>query len=152
MFGESTLDEYIYNIISQKFNVVSNIIDGKFDKSMNYMNQEFESENKPIENNGLFYWTSKRISLEEMVDEAIEEKLYGDLGDRDLIREIIETEIHAEKEQIEVMEKEKKKEIEKETRGKKFGIAQYFEKKDADDKTKKLKILEDYYKRYPNKK
>jgi SWI/SNF-related matrix-associated actin-dependent regulator 1 of chromatin subfamily A len=155
MFGESTLDKYIYDVISQKFNVVSNIIDGNFGRNMNFMDQEYkgkvEKEYTP------FFWLEKGIGIEEMVDEAIHDKIYGDITERELIKEIIETEMHEERNKKKKMEEEKKKQIEedekkksKKTKETKFGLFKFFNsynKKEREIKTKKLKIVEDYLNR-----
>lgn len=160
MFGEGTLDNYIYDVISQKFNVVSNIIDGNFEKSLNYMNQKYEQKVKITDDCSDFFWTNKNIDIEEMVDEAINEKIYGDMDNRDLIREIIQTEIHGENEKRKEMELKEKKEKEileeknEKKKKKKFGIKQYFRGfKETDDeiKTKKLKMIEDFKKRNSQK-
>lgn len=146
MFGKDTLDTHIYKLISSKFSVVSNMIDGNFNNQQNFMNTEYKNEN-------FIYNEQKNLTIEEKIDKAIQDQTYGDLDDRELIKELIETEEDAYKSKMKIKENNeiinnsikmcepsiKTKEIHTKPNillKKKFGIMQYMEtnKKKEQDK------------------
>ena len=94
MFGESTLDNYIYDLISGKFNVVNNVIDGQFKDSVKFLDHNL-GHNREKE-----FLRKKKMTTAELVEEAILNKIYGDIDDRQLIAELIETEMCVEEQEI----------------------------------------------------
>jgi hypothetical protein len=93
MFGKDTLDTHIYKLISCKFSVVSNMIDGNFQNQQNYMSVAYTNAN-------FNYDQQRNLSIEEKVDRAIKDQTYGDLDDRELIKELIQTEEDAHESKI----------------------------------------------------
>lgn len=98
MFGNGTLDQYIYQLISSKFNTVSQMIDGEFRVDAEYMNQKYEG--KPQNQNGgnnlgrdqdLDFDLNKKVSLDDLAREALRKKVYADIEDLELIKQLIES-------------------------------------------------------------
>ena len=154
MFGESTLDNYIYKLISEKFHIVSNMIDGDFRTGRGFLNPEKNISKIDLEEE------TTHMTLEERIDHALKNKIYGSLTDIDLIRELIETEESARKSNAnqtikvkdpKVIEKQSKQELKKEDisiRKQKFGIKKYFENSNKQSKDKiarqhKIKYLKE---------